>query len=308
MLGHLDAWLERQDADRLPIDKILVDQTRAVLAQMPLQNRVYNFVKAELGRSKLPEFSVTAVGGVQAPQVLMRKSGEPLTRGVPGTFSVAGYKKFQELNLQAVAEVAKDSWVLAQQEKAMEPAKIEQIKVAVQELYFADYIKVWDQFLADVTIQSFATLDQGARLTTILTGAESPLKKFLVAAARETALEGVAKVGGEATSKAIKDKLNQVKSKIGGVFGAVADDAVAANAQVRVTNPVDLHFERLHRLVGQPIGGTPGAAGAAGAAGARRGGWRGRTAGRYAGRHERRVGVFAGSQQCQAKWRPGPGR
>ena len=267
MLLHLDAMLEHQNEAPLALDKVLVDQTRFALAQMPLEKRVYNNVKRGLTQAKLAEFSVNAVGGPQAPLVLVRKSGAPLTRGVPGMFSVAGFKKFQELNLQAVADMAKDSWVLAQQEKITDPVKIDQIKTAVANLYYEEYIKQWDEFLADVGIVSFTSLDHGAQVVTILSGAESPLKKFLTAAGKETRLEGTAKLPGEATGKALKETLNAAKSRLGNVLGAVTDDAVNAGSTVKVTNPVDMHFAGLQKLVGMPEPGAPApAAGAAGAA------------------------------------------
>jgi type VI secretion system protein ImpL len=271
LLAHVAALLERQVDTPLALDKDLVAQSRLVLAQLQVEKRVYNTVKRSLQHAKLKEFSVTEVGGVQAPQVLVRRSGEPLTRGVPGMYSVAGYKKFQELNLQAVAETAKDSWVLAQQEKAIDPAKIEQIKATVQNFYFDDYIKAWDAYLADVTIVPFTSLDQGARIATLLTGAESPVKKFYSAAARETQLESAGTgLAGESMTKAIKDKLAAAKGKLGTVFEAGVDDAVKSTATTKVTNPVDSHFEPLHKLVGlQPGGAAAAAAGAsAGAAGA----------------------------------------
>ena len=270
MLSHLDAMLELQNNNPVAVDKILIQQTRDALAQMPLEKRIYNNVKRGLAQAKLTEFSVSSVGGPQAPLVLLRKSGAPLTRGVPGMFSVAGYKKFQELNLAAVADMAKDSWVLAQQEKITDPVKIEQIKTSVQNLYYDEYIKVWDEFLGDVGIVSFTSLDHAAQVVTILSGAESPLKKFLTAAGKETRLEGVgSKLGGDATGKALKEKLNEAKSKLGSVLGAVADDAVTAGSTVKTLNPVDAHFAGLQKLVGMPEPGAPaGAAGAAGAGGA----------------------------------------
>jgi type VI secretion system protein ImpL len=272
LLLHTAALLERSVDSPLPLDKDLVAQTRLVLAQLSVEKRIYNNVKRSLQSAKLKEFSVTEVGGIQAPQVLVRRSGEPLTRGVPGIYSVTGYKKFQELNQAAVTDTAKDSWVLAQQEKTIDPVKIEQVKATVLNFYFDDYIKAWDAYLADVTVVPFSSLDQGARVATILTGAESPVKKFFVAAAKETQLERISTgVAGESMSKAIKDKLTAAKGKFGTVFEAGVDDAVKANAQTKVTNPVDMHFEGLHKLVGmQPGGAAAGAAGtgAAGAAGA----------------------------------------
>ena len=63
------------------LDAALVADTRLALARMPLQQRVYNRVKRQLVREKLPEFSPAGAGGREAATVFVRKSGEPITRG-----------------------------------------------------------------------------------------------------------------------------------------------------------------------------------------------------------------------------------
>ncbi len=267
---HVAALLEAQTNDTpVQLDKGLIAQTRLALAQLPLQQRIYNRLKRELARAKLPEFSATSAGGINAPQVFVRRSGEPLTRGVPGIYSVAGYRKYLELSEQAVADIAKDSWVLAQQEAVASAGSSEQIKQAVQQLYYDDYIKQWDQILADVTIIQFSSLDQGARTITMLTGAESPLKKFLQGAAKETTLESVksGKIMGDSMSKALKSKFDAAKNRLGALAEAGVDDAMRDGAGAKPTNPVDAHFDALHKLVGQPAGGAAAAGGASGAAG-----------------------------------------
>ena len=251
--GHVDALLEQfaQAGNASQLNAALINDTRLTLARMPVQQRVYNSVKRELSRSKLPEFSVAQAGGRDAPQVLVRRSGEALTRGVNGMFSVAGYKKFMQLNVQAMSDVAKDGWVLARQEALSSGASAEQ--AAVLQLYFNDYIKQWDALLADVGVVPFSTLDQGARVSMILAGAESPLRQFLQAAAKETTLEGTAsdKFSAAQVSAAVKDKLDSYKKKLESAMSSSADDVAAP---VKVLNPVDLHFEDLHKMAGS--GGT----------------------------------------------------
>ena len=194
-----------------------------------------------------------------------------MTRGVPGVFTLAGYQKFDTLANQAVLDVAKDSWVLAKQEEVTNPAKTEQIKKAVEKLYYDEYIKQWDLLLADVRIKRFASLDEGARIMNLLGGFESPLKKFMQAAAKETSLgnANAGKAVSDAAGTLFKGKLDAAKEKLKSAIGA---DVTATNQPSTLPkHPVDAHFEGLHKLAGL-ANGAAGVAGAAGAAGAGAGG------------------------------------
>jgi type VI secretion system protein ImpL len=239
---------EAQEAPRL--NAALVDETRLTLAGMPLQQRIYNRLKRELLRSKLPEFTVSNEAGRDASRVLVRRSGEPLTRGINGLFTVAGYKKFLEQNAQAIVDVAKDGWVLGQQE-AVGAGAAGQIQAAVLQLYFNDYIAQWNGLLADVGLVPFSSLDQGASIMMVLAGPDSPLRKFLLAAARETALAGKEKPGLASVGDAVKDKLASYKNQLENAIGANGEEALPAPKPV---NPVDLHFEDLHRIAGGAAG------------------------------------------------------
>ncbi len=258
--AHVLALLESfRDGQAMPqIDAQLVSDTRLTLARMPLEQRVYNRLKRQLMRSKLPEFSAATAGGRDASAVFLRRSGEPLTRGINGLFSVAGYAKFLEQNEEAVADVEKEHWVLAQQEASAVAGKRDQVKQAVLGLYYDDYIAQWDALLADVTVTPFANLEQGARITNLLSGADSPLRKFLVAASKETTL-GAAR-GGPALASvtaAVKGKLDAYKKKLESAMGAGGDDVSAAPA--KAVNPVDAHFDDLHKMTAgapAPLDGT----------------------------------------------------
>jgi type VI secretion system protein ImpL len=252
LAAHELALMEnfRQGQAMPQLDQQLIGDTRLALARMPLQQRVYNRVKRQLMREKLPEFSPAAAGGRDAATVFVRKSGEPVTRGVPGMFSVAGYAKFLEASNEAVADVEKERWVLAQQE-ASQAGNQDQVRAAVLQLYYDDYIAQWDALLADVTVRPFDNLEQGARITNLLSGPESPLRKFLVAAGKETTLGTVKAVPMASVAAAVKGKLDAYKKKLETAMGSAPDAAGAAAG--KAVNPVDAHFENLHRMTA----GTP---------------------------------------------------
>ncbi|MCD2517140.1 type VI secretion system membrane subunit TssM [Massilia sp. G4R7] len=238
----------RQGQAMPELDAALVADTRLALARMPLQQRVYNRVKLQLAREKLPDFSPAGAGGREAATVFVRKSGEPITRGVNGMFSVAGHAKFLEASDEAVADVDKERWILAQQE-ASQADNQDQVRAAVLQLYYDDYIAQWDALLNDVTVRPFDNLEQGARITNLLAGADSPLRKFLVAAGKETTLGASQAVKLPSAAAKVMGKLGAYKKKLESAMGSAPGTPAASKDM----NPVDAHFEDLHRMTS----GTP---------------------------------------------------
>jgi type VI secretion system protein ImpL len=251
--AHLAALLEHvQDDGPVPLDGDLVASTRQALARVPLQQRVYASLMRGLQRTGLPDVSLASAAGRDAALVFVRKSGEPLTRGVPGLYTREGYRQFLAHRDLAVAGVVKDNWILGKDEAVTDPAAIEQLNAQVLELYYDDYIRRWDAFLSDVGIVPFRDLDQAARVVNLLAQPTSPLKKFLVTATNETTLGGV-KQGSLVDSA--KSKLDSVKQKLENAL-ASSDDAAPATAAAPVQNPVDLHFDALHQLASAGAGGA----------------------------------------------------
>jgi type VI secretion system protein ImpL len=257
--GHVAAMLADDTAQPPQLDAALVAQTRLALARMPMGERVYNRVKHGLALAQLPEFDVASNAGRDAPLVLVRQSGQPLTRGIAGTFTLAGYKKFSAQLDLAIADVAKDNWVLDKRETVASIEDAAQLKSAVTQMYFDEYIRQWDALLADVVLQPFGGLDQAARSVNLLSGPESPLRKFLQAASRQTTLEKVAtaKSGVELASNAVRDLRDAARLRLEAALGSAPEAQKVAAAS---RNPVDAHFDSLHKMVeaGAAPGGTPG--------------------------------------------------
>jgi len=250
--AHAQALMEQlgNSSKALPLNKDLISQARLSLASMTVSQRVYNRLKRELLSSKLPGFSVSNSAGHLADQVLVQHNGDPLTSGINGMFTIAGYEKFKDRNPQAIADIVKDSWVTAQQDGGG-AYDTEQVKEAVTQLYFAEYIANWDALLANVGIAPFATLDQGARIVNLAAGPDSPMRQFLQAASTETTL--ASKAAPAASAGGVKEKLVEYKQKLENVLDSGTEVAPVAVATV---NPVDTHFEDLHKMTFAPPGSS----------------------------------------------------
>lgn len=257
--GHLDALLEHYpDTLPIPLDTGLIARTRARVTQVPLAQRVYGRLKLSRTARELPELSVATAAGRDAALVFRRRSGEPLSRGVPGLYTREGYRKAVEHQVPLVAkDLLAERWVLGPAEVALEPEKVLELVTGVQELYFADYIRQWDGLLKDLDLVAFANLRQAVDVTGVLSGKDSPLRRLFTTVARETTFEEpeAEKAGGEAGSG---DALSAVKDKLSQMFQSTPAPVPSATpAAARATHPVDGHFAELHALVRDAGGGAP---------------------------------------------------
>ena len=249
LAAHLEALLEQDDApEPVQLDAALVAQARQALEGMSLSERIYGVAKRQVAQEALPEFSVSRALGRDASGVLARASGEPLGRGVNGLYSVAGYRRFAQLSWLAVADIARDDWVLARREASGGAQGAAAAREAVLQLYFADYIRAWDVFLGDLRLAPLASLDDAARVSNALGGADSALRTLLAGAARETALAAVKADGlPPGVGKLVQDKFGKARRQLQAVFGAPQQSAPPPRL-----HPVDTHFAPLHRLVKGP--------------------------------------------------------
>ncbi|MGS0757310.1 ImcF-related family protein, partial [Roseateles sp. GG27B] len=205
LAAHLEAALSKGAPLALaPMDKSLVANVREMLIAYPLEYRIFSRLKRAQVGSEFPEFSVAAAGGPNAIQVFERGSGQPLTKGIPGLFTRDAYfKAFKG----AVAKVAhqleqEQRWVLgtggpelSAKEKAgklLAGGDSTEMDSRVRRLYLQEYIKVWDQYLADVRLVKLGGLDRSLAVARVLAAPDSPLTAYMRAVARETQLAAAA--------------------------------------------------------------------------------------------------------------------
>lgn len=239
MTAHVAAWAESINSmPSIANDASLVASTRAALAGMAPERRVYSLMRRQLANNQtLQPFDIAAIAGKEAAQVLLRRSGKPLSDALPGLYTLAGYAAVPAALDAALHDVAKDDWIIGNTSSGGNLSK-----ETVLQLYYDDYIKQWDALLADVVVVPFSGLDHAARVSNLLAAADSPLRKFLRAAASETSLDYVA-----ANQRSALDKM---RSKLESMTESAPPVAPLASR-----NPVDVHFDDLHRLVAAPLSG-----------------------------------------------------
>lgn len=243
----------------VPLDQQLVASVRDMLAAYPLEYRVYSRIKRQNQGADLPDFSVVGAAGPNATQVFERASGQPLTKGIPGIFTREGYRKaFQKSVEKATLQLAtEEGWVLGVK---TDPGQLRDAALSgdlanrVRRLYLQDYIKVWDQYLADVRLVRLGGLDRSINVARVLSAPDSPLAAYLRAVARETTLVPPANTTDAlgAGAKAALAKADAAKQELAALAGA-EPTPTGGDANQPIEKMVDDHFADLHNLVqGQP--------------------------------------------------------
>ena len=162
---------------------------------MALPQRVYNRMRQRGLGAAFPEFTISRAAGTNASLVFARTSGKPLTQGVPGLFSLAGYRDgFQNEVGKVSAELADEQgWVLGVTEPAKSAAAAavtggDSLVDNVRYLYLNDYASAWEAFIADIRIVPLTSLTQSIQTARMLSAPDSPFPVLMRALSRETTL------------------------------------------------------------------------------------------------------------------------
>ncbi|MCP5132846.1 MAG: type VI secretion system membrane subunit TssM, partial [Gammaproteobacteria bacterium] len=76
LLAHLDALLAQAPLESpIALDSVLIQNTRGLLNQVPLSQRIYERLKSQRGSEVPPEIGLTVAAGPDTPRVFNRKSG-----------------------------------------------------------------------------------------------------------------------------------------------------------------------------------------------------------------------------------------
>ena len=191
--AHLAALFgNRVAVSPYPMNERLVADVRDRLRQVPFSQRLYRQMTMTLRPATSAfDFSVARAVGPDASLVFRRQSGKPLSEGVPGLYTRNGYRNVFAPSLAGEVEAygREEVWVLnLGLSEIPGPNDAAAWARDIRQLYLNDYLKIWDDYLADIKLQRTATLAQSIQVARALSSADSPLTRLMVALARDTAL------------------------------------------------------------------------------------------------------------------------
>ena len=193
-LGKHVAALVEQPVTAIPLNGPLVDRIRGILRQTPLAARSYARILGSEEARALQPWRYADHSGAAASSVLMLRSGKSLDTGVDGIFTFAGYHDvFAKLLPEVTEDIAEDSWVLGRaglvnQDRVPDAKQIAQLRLDVLGLYLDEYVRKWDQLIADLQIRPFRTMNEGLDELNTLSGPNSPFRAVFTSFNTETQL------------------------------------------------------------------------------------------------------------------------
>jgi len=244
LLSHLTALLATP-LPAVPLDGALVENARAAFSRVTLAERVYGRIRLGTAAQAVPDWTPSDALGVTGRQIFARKSGKPLTEGIPGLYTGAGFQGALLRDLSATTRAtAGESWVLGHAEQIpTDGPQVAALEQSVLLLYFNDARERWNSLLGDLLLTSSSGRDVTIQDLYMLSSPQSPMRDLLAAIVHKLPLE----------STPGKDPARPADSA--GDAGPVTLVAAAAPARATLaTSPAaqafQAHFQPLADLLG----------------------------------------------------------
>jgi type VI secretion system protein ImpL len=241
---HFEVLLTDKDRFKsLPINNDIVTQARAALQTASIPVLMYSRLKLSyLGDKRAIRLDLKL--GPGADTVLYRKSGAKLSDPLPALYT---RPVFYEVNATGkysiIKQFAADYWVFGG--NLFDLKNTPKLAAAVMQVYEQDYIRFWDDVLADVKLKPTVGAQQLGDSLGILSAPTSPLKGFMALVADNTDLlkpdDSLAGKAAGAVEGAI--------SKAGALSKVLGGDEPAAPGQDKPGTKTAAHFEPIRKVV-----------------------------------------------------------
>ncbi|MBY6089226.1 ImcF-related family protein [Maritimibacter alkaliphilus] len=191
--GYLAGWLEDHGAavgrDGLarhvapltgpvafvPQDSQIMDQARVFAAEVPEPDRAWlELLRADAMRALPPWRATQAVPGVEA--VLLRRSGRPLSEGLPGLFTTRGWQEARQTGVGLAVQTART--VGPEITGRPLPRENDTPDLLLDRLH-RETVAAWKGWLADLRVRPFGDRTTAIEVSGHLSQPENPLTRLL---------------------------------------------------------------------------------------------------------------------------------
>ena len=258
---HLDALAQLPDLQVARFHErnaAAVTAARERVARMSIVDRAYALLRGSPTGQGVG-LRLSEVVGPAGVGVLERASGASLAEPIPAIFTRDGYRIAVRGKVQGIVTsfAREEEWVMGDRTSGIGKTPADQISTEVQRRYFSDYKATWDSVLKDVRVRKLSGLKDALSTAQVLSQADSPLRKLVVAADEQTRLSSIdtKQAVTDAAKEQGKEKVKQVvNNATGNLLGGKGGDLLAAalpspTARAQEAE-LDQYFAGLRRLAG----------------------------------------------------------
>ena len=235
------------------LNATLIADARSRIGTLGPGERVYIRMLADERLRNLPPFALTDVPGVANARLFTRKSGAPLSAGVPGMFRHGNFYPTVIATLSRyAAESADEGWVTG--ERSAPGGGVGRIKDALLTAYLADFTNRWDDFIDDIAVSGERPIRDRIQLAT---RPPSPVRSLFNALASETDLTPPSLRQGSGARNALQVGSLFSRNIYRGLQRGNAIGSAVQNGPPRPPGPLDEvidHFAWLRDMI--PPGGA----------------------------------------------------
>ena len=206
LMGHMEAMLDRGTLPVLAIDDALVAETREAIAARSPARRALDLLETREAARALGQWTPAAALGPAGARAFERASGAPLTEGIAGLYTRAGYRTVVVTRLPEMAEVAAgEGWVRGP--GAAQVNDVSAVAAEAAELYWTEFTQSWRETVSDLRVRDVASPGDAADLLTLLASETDPLRRLAADVAEATDLAGDAEAAEALTANLPFDPL-----------------------------------------------------------------------------------------------------
>ena len=190
-----------------------------------MPDRVYNRMKRTTQGGSVSPIRLSQRIGTDAELVFSRRSGEPLDKEIPGLFTYGGYHKlFLKDHLSIANKLLEEKWILGPDlEKIIGKTDLAKLSSRVKDLYYAEYIRLWEQQLADIRVKPFNNMRQAVEVLNVLSGPTSPLRRYLKLIQEQTTLSRLPG-GAQKAAELVERKTSGITRRLASILQVAPDE------------------------------------------------------------------------------------
>ncbi|RWX81503.1 type VI secretion system membrane subunit TssM [Neorhizobium lilium] len=188
LIAHASA-MAKGSLPPIELDNALVAKARETVRAQSTADRAYDILADHRQSRALPAWSPATALGPLGEKAFERASGAPITDGIPGLFSAAGYRAVVLAKISdAAREAIDEQWVRGAANTA--GITVDTVAQAALQLYFDKFEQRWSTILVDMRVKPSQTIADAAETTRILASEPNPIESVAKSIVGATDLRG----------------------------------------------------------------------------------------------------------------------